>query len=165
MSNSIEFKKSHVLEIYFPKHEMNPQKWNFWVDSVSKIIFEQKQSKNLYILTLGPNKSNSIGFDIGEIWKEDKFNSVKYLLTDLSKTSFSDITQLVDTDEFYLGSIILLLNQPSEEEIKKIIIHWNRDLINSGVEFFKMDTDGCCFYWYNPKFVDEAESLLRANFN
>jgi hypothetical protein len=163
MSENIKIKKYCVLQTYFPKDEMNSENWSFWIANISKIIFEQKQLRGLYILTLGQNESNSIGFDIGAVWKVGKFNSVKYLVTDLSTASIEDITLMIDTDEFYLGSIILLLEKPSEDEIKKIIILWNRDLINSGVEFFKMDSDGNCFYWYNPKYVNEAEKILNTN--
>ena len=150
--------------MYIPKNEVNQESWNFWITNISKLVFEKKQSSHLYILTLGQNKSNSIGFDIGEVWKEDKFNSVKYLVTDLSKASFADIVLLVDTDEFYLGSIILLLKQPTDDDIKKLIVLWNNDLAKSDMEFLKMDSDGNCFYWYNPELVDEAEKLLRNTF-
>ncbi|MDJ1486338.1 hypothetical protein QNI16_38015 [Cytophagaceae bacterium YF14B1] len=68
---------------------------------------------------------------------------------------------IVETDEFYLGFILLLVGTLNEEHIQQIIIHQDKELVKAGVECFKMDSDGMCFYWYNPASIEKATKLFE----
>ena len=154
-----------ILERYYPLDNMNKQFWEFWEHAISQIIFDQKQICEIFLFTKEPDKKRSIGYDIGKVWREGIFSSVQYLITDLSEASLDDIRMLVDTDEFYLGFTLLLLNRPSESGIELLNVLSDESVVFSGVEFFKMGLDGCAFYWYNPASMTFAKERLRKYFD
>jgi hypothetical protein len=98
---------------------------------------------------LGPDEKKSIGYDIGTILTHGKFNSVCYLITDISNVSNEDFKDLVNSDEFYLGFTFIVIGFPSDEEIRTIILCSDNDYVFSGQEIIKMGNDGCSLFLYN----------------
>ncbi|HNR08628.1 MAG TPA: hypothetical protein PKM27_15010 [Saprospiraceae bacterium] len=147
-----------ILEVYFPRESLNKETWSFWTKTISTLLFQLSKGP-MSIFTVNPDKSRSIGYELG-IATEGKLHSKKYLNSILNPVIQQDLDLLVDTDEFYLGHTILVNSDLNESKIENIIICWSHNLFKSEVEFFKMDSDGLCFYWYNPKNIEEAKRYL-----
>jgi len=155
----IEVKKYELLQIYC-RQPATMDGINFWYKSVAQTILDISKDSILSIFTTGPNE-NSIGYDVGRVQHAGKFNSTRYLVTALDNPTIDDIKIIVGTDEFYLGFIILVLGAISERDIQNLIIMGENNLVQAGVECFRMDTDGASFYWYNPKSSEAATQILK----
>ncbi len=51
---------------------------------------------------------------------------------------------------------MLALGKLSQSEVENLVLCWQKDIVRAGVAFFRMDSDGLCFCWYNPKRPEEA---------
>jgi hypothetical protein len=123
--------------------------WEEWSKYIIEILGQKRKDMPMVLFTLGPDEKKSIGYDIGTILTHGKFNSVCYLITDISNVSNEDFKDLVNSDEFYLGFTFIVIGFPSDEEIRTIILCSDNDYVFSGQEIIKMGNDGCSLFLYN----------------
>ncbi|UYZ61203.1 hypothetical protein [Hymenobacter latericus] len=154
-------KNYQVWEVCCPIDEMNPVSWLSWVKGISNLMYNYCKNRSLYIFTTGPNYLYSIGYELGTVEQEGIFNGAKYLITSLATITFEQMKTIIESDEFYLGSIILVAEPLTDDKIQQIIIHQETELAKSGVECFRMSSDGMCFNWYNSTLTDKSIDVLK----
>jgi len=135
-----------------------------WYDSISDFMFEYLKNKEVSFLSYDvPGKS--IGDDFCEDnYKIKTYNNTFYYYKSAS-LSKENIGLLVRDPEFYLGTIILINGIYNPEEADLIARCWEKELITSNKEIFKMDSDGYCFYCYNmnsKSFEDSFQNFLAS---
>lgn len=126
-------------------HEYNNLKYN----TIATFIFNQVENYKCFLFEMKPTK-NSIIYDITSLHQEIRINSKSCLYTDDINLSKKDIRNIVEDEGFYLGHLIIVLDKPNEKNIVDLVNLWNEGIYKTGLEFFKMDSDGLSFYWYNP---------------
>ncbi|CVK17266.1 hypothetical protein Ga0061079_1381 [Apibacter mensalis] len=139
----ISFNKYVVLNIDFDSSFLNKN------DVILNFIFNQIGKQECFLFEMKPTK-NSIIYDITSSYIETKINSKKCLYTKGINLLKEDIKNIIETDDFYLGNLIIVLNELNNEMILNLINLWDSGIYEVGVEFFRMCNDGLSFYWYNP---------------
>lgn len=142
------FNKYIVLNIDFP-NRYSTEYDNLKYDAIASFIYSQMEDGKCSLFEMEPTK-NSIIYDITSLYKETKINSKNCLYTNGINLSKVDIRNLVEESDFYLGHLLIIISELNEEKIIDLVNLWNDEVYKTGLEFFKMDSDGLSFYWYNP---------------
>lgn len=153
----VSFNKYTVLNIDFSNNysiEYDTLKY----DAVANFIYSQIENHKCFLFEMKPT-TNSIIYDITTLHKEAKINSKVCLYTDNINLSKVDIRKIVEEGDFYLGHLLIVISELKEEKIVDLVNLWNDGIYKTGLEFFKIDSDGLSFYWYNP-----SSNLAESNF-
>jgi hypothetical protein len=145
----MDFNKYTVLNVDFSS-ESNIEYENLKYNSIADFIYTQIANKNYFLFEMMPTK-HSIIYDITPMYKETKINEKKSLYTSNVQLEKEDIYNIVKEEEFYLGHLIIIVSDVKERDIVDIANLWSNEIYKTGLEIFKMDSDGLSFYWYNPK--------------
>lgn len=145
----MDFNKYSVLNADFSNNynlEYEKLKYSF----ITNFIYTHIQNKKCFLFEMMP-KNNSILYEVTSSNKEIKINGKKCLYTSNINLSKEDICKIINEEEFYLGHLLIVINEISENNLFNIANLWSNEIFKTGLEFFKMDSDGLSFYWYNPK--------------
>ena len=119
-----------------------------WYADISDFLFEYlKDSEVTFLSSYSPDKS--IGDEFCEhSYKIKTYDNTFYYYksTYLSK---ENIDLLVSDSEFNLGNIILINGTYDIDDAGLIALCWEKELITSDIEIFKLGNDGYTFYCYN----------------
>ncbi len=140
----ISFNKYIILNIDFDQSFFNKN------DVILEFIFDQIGKHECYLFEMKPTK-NSIIYDITSSYTETKINSKKCLYSAGLNLLKEDIKNIIETDDFYLGNLIIILSKLNNERILNLVNLWDSGIYEVGIEAFRMCNDGLSFYWYNPK--------------
>ncbi len=151
----VHLKEYLLLEACLP-NAPDLERLGEWRQRIANVMFRAAAGSPLTLFTVGQKKPYSLGYEMG-VYEEGKFNGHKYLVTTIEKVTTEQLDLLVASDEFYLGLIVLAIGRLSQSDVENMVLCWQKDIVQSGVEFFRMDSDGLCFYWYNPKHPEEAK--------
>jgi hypothetical protein len=144
----VNFNKHIVLNVDFiDKYSIEYD--NLKYDTIVSFIFNQIDDGKCFLFEMKPTK-NSIIYDITSSYKEEKINSKNCLYTDCINLSKDDIRNIVKEEDFYLGHLLIIISVLNKEKILDLVNLWSDGVYKTGLEFFKMDSDGLSFYWYNP---------------
>ncbi|MCJ1805876.1 hypothetical protein MRP92_02995 [Flavobacterium covae] len=153
----VEFNKYIVLNADF-SNRYGVEYTDLKYDVISSFISSQIEDSKCSLFEMKPTK-NSIIYDITSSYKEAKINSKNCLFTNSINLSKTDIRNIVGEEDFYLGHLLIIISELNEEKVIDLVNLWGDDLLKTGLEFFKMDSDGLSFYWYNP-----TDSLAENDF-
>jgi|GEM_PF-6655385 len=149
-----------VLEIICSS-ELEGEVWNNWVKKLAEMLTSVTIDSPIYFFTMGVDKKkSSIIHEMGDV-SRGSFNSKPYLICYSEKLSFKMACEVIESDEFYLGRMILIKGTLNEKELQWLIIHWENELVRAGIECFKMDNDGSCINWYNPSSMKNAKGMVE----
>ena len=139
---------------------------DFKYNCIANFIYNQIENKNCFLFEMMPTK-HSIIYDVTSSYKEVVINTKKCLFTIDLDLNRDEIYDIIKEQEFYLGNLIIICSQVSEKTLKNIANLWNSGLYKTGLEIFKMDSDGLSFYWYNPKdsFAENTFENFVVSFN
>lgn len=158
----MDFNKYIILNTDFSGEysiEYENLKYNFITD----FICNQIGNKNCFLFEMMPTK-HSIIYDITSSHKEAKINAKKCLYTSNINLKKEDIYNIIKEEEFYLGHLLIIISEIKEKDLIDIANLWSNGIYKTGLEIFKMDSDGLSFYWYNPK-SDLAENDFESFVN
>lgn len=142
----IEISKHEALEIRFNEKHSATLDFNGWLEKVSVFLFDIAQVMPLSLFSINPDKKRCIGYDIGKVVEEDKRHGYRYVLTSLDGIDYNTYKTVVESDEFYLGFVILVAGTVDDQVIDNLILNYKNTFFLSKTSLFRMDTDGYCFY-------------------
>ena len=129
---------------------------------ISDFIFRQVQERSVFLFEMTPTKT-SILYDIAPESEYHTINSKKVIYTKNLNLSNKIISMIVEDESFYLGHLLIIIGTFSRSKISDISNMWE-DLLETGIEYFKMGNDGESFYWCNSqKKTAEKEFNLFIN--
>ena len=70
---------------------------------------------------------------------------------------------IVEDESFYLGHLLIIIGTFSRSKTSNISNMWE-NLLETGIEYFKMGNDGESFYWCNPQ-INSAEEEFKLFIN
>jgi len=142
------FSKNVVYHTSVPIKQ-SPEFYNRWYNTISEFIYGQL--KDVEVSFVGHSKSleSIVSEFCTEEFKVKTYNGI-FCCYHVCYLSLEQFGLLVQNSEFYLGHIILVKGKQSIEDINNIALNWQKELVLSGKEIFKMDNDGYSFYHYNP---------------
>ena len=129
---------------------------------ISDFIFRQLQERSVFLFEMSPTKT-SILYDIAPESEYHTINSKKVIYTKNLNLSKKIISMIVEDESFYLGHLLIIIGTFSRSKISDISNMWE-DLLETGIEYFKMGTDGDSFYWCNPQ-INSAEEEFKLFIN
>ena len=129
---------------------------------ISDFIFRQVQEKVVFLFEMSPTKT-SILYDIDPESEYHTINSRKVIYTKNLNLSKKVISMIVEDESFYLGHLLIIIGTFSRSKISNISNMWE-DLLETGIEYFKMGNDGESFYWCNPQ-INSAEEEFKLFIN
>ena len=129
---------------------------------ISDFIFRQVQGKSVFLFEMKPTKT-SILYDIDPESEYHSINSRKVIYTKNLNLSKKVISMIVEDESFYLGHLLIIIETFSKSKISNISNMWE-DLLETGIEYFKMGNDGESFYWCNPQ-INSAEGEFKLFIN
>ena len=126
---------------------------------ISDFIFRQVQGKAVFLFEMSPTKT-SILYDIDPESEYHTINSRKVIYTKYLNLSKKVISMIVEDESFYLGHLLIIIGTFSRNNISNM---WE-NLLETGIEYFKMGNDGESFYWCNPQ-INSAEEEFKLFIN
>ncbi|MBW4755899.1 hypothetical protein KZO77_12875 [Prevotella melaninogenica] len=129
---------------------------------ISDFIFRQVQERSVFLFEMSPTKT-SILYDIAPESEYHTINSKKVIYTKNLNLSKKIISMIVEDESFYLGHLLIIIGTFSRSKISDISNMWE-DLLETGIEYFKMGNDGESFYWCNPQ-INSAEEEFKLFIN
>ena len=162
------YKKYEILNLDFiDESEL------FFSDSKSKYISDfmshQIQGKPVFLFEMNPTKT-SVLYDIDTECVYHTINSRKVIYTNNINLNKEIILKIVEDESFYLGHLLFVIGLLKEDKVINISNMWE-NLLETGLEYFRMGNDGESFYWCNPQdlaaekkfklFVDEFTNATK----
>lgn len=129
---------------------------------ISDFIIRQVQGKSVFLFEMKPTKT-SILYDIDPESEYHTINSRKVIYTKNLNLSKKVISMIVEDESFYLGHLLIIIGTFSRSKISIISNMWE-NLLETGIEYFKMGNDGESFYWCNPQ-INSAEEEFKLFIN
>lgn len=121
-----------------------------WYENISNFMYSCLKEEEVSFLSVDP-PDKSIGGDFCANNYKIKTYSNTFYYYHSAYLSNENISLLVNDSEFNLGNIIVIKGSYDRDSIHLLSLCWEKELITANKEIFKMDNDGLCFYWYNPK--------------
>ena len=129
---------------------------------IPDFIFRQVQEKAVFLFEMSPTRT-SILYDIDPESEYHTINSKKVIYTKNLNLSKKLISMIVEDESFYLGHLLIIIGTFSRNKISNISNMWE-DLLETGIEYFRMGNDGESFYWCNPQ-INSAEEEFKLFIN
>ena len=155
------YKKYQILSLNFID-ELDTEILYSRFKYISDFIFRQVQGKSVFLFEMKPTKT-SILYDIDPENEYHSINSRKVIYTKNLNISKKVISMIVEDESFYLGHLLIIIGTFSRSKISIISNMWE-DLLETGIEYFKMGNDGESFYWCNPQ-INSAEEEFKLFIN
>lgn len=120
-----------------------------WLGEVSKYIYSRIGGQNITLINFERSDLSSIltEFISGQVLSN--INNKIYEYTTICNVSEDVINLIVNSEEFYLGYVCLVIGTLNKSEIENIIIQNNKDLYLTGKQIIKMGFDGNYLYLIN----------------
>ena len=154
----IVYKKYQILSLNFI-NEFDTAILYSKLKYISDFIFRQVQGKAVFLFEMSPTKT-SILYDIDPESEYHTINSRKVIYTKYLNLSKKVISMIVEDESFYLGHLLIIIGTFSRNNISNM---WE-NLLETGIEYFKMGNDGESFYWCNPQ-INSAEEEFKLFIN
>ena len=154
----LEYKRYQILNLNFI-NELDTEILDSKFKYISDFIFRQVQGKSVFLFEMKPTKT-SILYDIDPESEYHTINSRKVIYTKNLNLSKKVISMIVEDESFYLGHLLITF---SRSKISIISNMWE-NLLETGIEYFKMGNDGESFYWCNPQ-INSAEEEFKLFIN
>lgn len=161
MSDMTTAEQYLVLEWCF-SNPTSMQALSRWDQQVVGLLAEAFGGETANLLTVRPDKARSLGYDVGSVHHQGKWNGMPYLISQLSASRLAeDLHAVVASDEFTLGRVVVTRGELTPDRLQNVLITWERNWVLAGVELFCMGSDGMCLYWYNPADPEAAQQLVE----
>ena len=157
----LEYNRYQILNLNFI-NELDTVTLDSKFKYISDFIFRQVQGKSVFLFEMKSTKT-SILYDIDPESEYHTINSKKVIYTKNLNLSKKKISMIVEDESFYLGHLLLIIGTFSRSKISDISNMWE-DLLETGVEYFKMGNDGESFYWCNSQ-KESAEKEFKLFIN
>lgn len=154
----LEYKRYQILNLNF-MNELDTVILDSKLKYISDFIFRQVQGKAVFLFEMSPTKT-SILYDIDPESEYHTINSRKVIYTKYLNLSKKVISMIVEDESFYLGHLLIIIGTFSRNNISNM---WE-NLLETGIEYFKMGNDGESFYWCNPQ-INSAEEEFKLFIN
>ncbi len=162
------YKKYEILNLDFVGESKLPildSKYKY----ISDFMFRQIQGKFVFLFEMNPTKT-SVLYDIDTECVYHTINSRKVIYTNNINLNKEIILKIVEDESFYLGHLLFVIGLLKEDKVINISNMWE-NLLETGLEYFRMGNDGESFYWCNPQdlsaekkfklFVDEFTNATK----
>ena len=154
----LEYNRYQILNLNFI-NELDIVTLDSKLKYISDFIFRQVQGKSVFLFEMKPTKT-SILYDIDPESKYHSINLRKIIYTKNLNLSKKVISMIVEDESFYLGHLLIIIGTFSRNNISNM---WE-NLLETGIEYFKMGNDGESFYWCNPQ-INSAEEEFKLFIN
>ena len=154
----LEYNRYQILNLNFI-NELDIVTLDSKLKYISDFIFRQVQGKSVFLFEMKPTKT-SILYDIDPESEYHTINSRKVIYTKNLNLSKKVISMIVEDESFYLGHLLIIIGTFSRNNISNM---WE-NLLETGIEYFKMGNDGESFYWCNPQ-INSAEEEFKLFIN
>jgi hypothetical protein len=135
--------------------------YDIWYESISNFIYECIKNEEISFLShYPPDKSIGDDFCSNNLKIKTYDNTFYYYFSNC--LTIDNIKLLIKDEEFYLGNIILIKGSCNKDSAYLLALYWEKELIISGKEIFRMGDDGYSFYCYN--IADENFNTNFKNF-
>lgn len=164
----INFSKNTLYSAGVPIKQ-SKEYYEKWYDNISNFMYSCFGNEEVSFLSYY-NPEKSIGDDFcSKSFKIKTFDNTLYYYYScfLSK---ENTNLLVQDEEFYLGNIIVVKGSFDKDAAYILSLCWEKELITSDKEIFRMGNDGYYFYCYNimsenfekifEKFIDTLKDNL-----
>ena len=157
----LEYKRYQILNLNFI-NELDTVTLDSKFKYISDFIFRQVQERSVFLFEMSPTKT-SILYDIDSESEYHTINSKKVIYTKNLNLNKKIISMIVEDESFYLGHLLIIIGTFSRSKISDISNMWE-DLLETGIEYFKMGNDGDSFYWCNSQ-INSAEEEFKLFIN
>ena len=157
----LEYNRYQILNLNFI-NELDTEFLDSKLKYISDFIFRQVQGKSVFLFEMKPTKT-SILYDIDPESEYHTINSRKVIYTKNLNLSKKVISMIVEDESFYLGHLLIIIGTFSRSKTSNISNMWE-NLLETGIEYFKMGNDGESFYWCNPQ-INSAEEEFKLFIN
>jgi len=149
----MKINKYSLINYNFDFDEIGDTTNNHIVDLIYPILKE----RFAYLFEYKPQK-HSLIYELSNSYQMKKILGKKFLYTTKSiQLTKEDLILIVETSDFYLGHLAIIISELEEEKIDSLVVFWENEIIRAGLKMIRMDSDGLSLLFYN------MEDLLHHN--